>query len=105
MKTQKFQPVQIALHWFIFLLVIVVYISALLRDNADEPLRSILARAALQLRYRCRYTDDCPAGRQNKAPRTGYYSQTVTDDNRLIPSGAPDNLCDIYFVTGTRFQY
>lgn len=104
MKTQKFQPVQIALHWFIFLLVIVVYISALLRDNADEPLK-YFGQAALQLRYRCRYTDDCPAGRQNKAPRTGYYSQTVTDDNRLIPSGAPDNLCDIYFVTGTRFQY
>ncbi|QXO64682.1 MULTISPECIES: cytochrome b561 [Morganella] len=49
METQKFRPVQIALHWFIFLLVIVVYISGLLRDSADEPLRSILSG----LHYSC----------------------------------------------------
>lgn len=43
METQKYQPVQIALHWFIFLVVVVVYSSALLRNNTDEPLRSMLS--------------------------------------------------------------
>ena len=43
MITKKFAPVQIALHWIVFLLVILVYTSALLRDTANEPLRSILS--------------------------------------------------------------
>lgn len=43
MITKKFAPVQIALHWIVFLLVIFVYTSALLRDTANEPLKSILS--------------------------------------------------------------